>query len=519
MKGKIRDLPVVLLVGVLLTVVPGCGQDTTPEVRLRGDRFDPVRSLIGETMRKHHIASVAIAAAKNGEIVLEEAFGWADMEKQSAATPQSIYALASISKSFTATGLMVLVERGLVDLDRPINDYLGETKLVSYTGHAEQATVRRVLQHTAGLPSHVNVFFEKETARPPDQDESIRRYGIIVDQPGREFVYTNFGYGVLDRVIAGVSGMSYAEFMKAEVFAPLGLTHTSVFADPALQAYTVRQYDAEANPLAALDFDHRGASAVHSSVHDLLSYGMFNLHNKVPGQKRILSGQTIDMMHQPSEFTIPEEGVGEVRVGLGWAVVDLQGVRFVNSTGGMPGTVTRLALVPQENAAVAIMINSDLNEIYSPWDIEWETFAAMIPGFPKRPELVAKKEERAPLPAELQGEWKGSIKTYQGDLAAKLYIRSSRNIVLEIDGEEARPIRVQNPLGGIRFRDGVFEAPFFGSIPTDDCRRSRHVLFLRLRLRGDTLAGVISAVAMNRTFWLPHWVELTKARVNSTFDR
>jgi len=165
------------------------------------------------------------------------------------------------------------------------------------------------------------------------------------------------------------------------------------------------------------------------------------------------------------------------------------------------------------------MINSDLNEIYSPWDIEWETFAAMIPGFPKRPELVAKKEERAPLPAELQGEWKGSIKTYQGDLAAKLYIRSSRNIVLEIDGEEARPIRVQNPLGGIRFRDGVFEAPFFGSIPTDDCRRSRHVLFLRLRLRGDTLAGVISAVAMNRTFWLPHWVELTRARVNSTFDR
>lgn len=95
-------------------------------------------------------------------------------------------------------------------------------------------------------------------------------------------------------------------------------------------------------------------------------------------------------------------------------------------------------------------------------------------------------------------------------MAAKLSIRNGRNIVLEIDGKKTRPMRVRNPLGRVRFRDGVFQAPFFGSIPTDDCKRSQHVLFLRLRRRGDTLSGVAAAVAMNQTFWLPHWMELKK---------
>jgi len=308
-------------------------------------------------------------------------------------------------------------------------------------------------------------------------------------------------------VISNVSGMSYAEFMEAEVFEPLGLTHTSVFVDPALREQAVRHYDARGNVIAALDFDHVGASAVYASIHDLIRYGMFHLGNEVPGQERILSAQTIDMMHEPSDVIMPDE-VLEVRLGLGWATVDLEGVRMVNVTGGMPGTVTRLALMPAENAAVAIMINSGIGDAYAPWEVERETFAAMIPGFPTGPEIVEEREPAAPLPAALQGVWSGSIKTHGGDLPASLTIGEDREMELEIDGRKTVPIRVQSPLGRIRFTDGVFEAPFFGSIPTDDAGRSRHVLFLRLRKRGDTLSGVVAAVAMNETFWLPYWMEL-----------
>ena len=477
---------------------------------LRGDRFDPVRSLIAETARKYKIASVAIAAAKDGEIVWEEAFGWADRAEEIPATPHSIYALASISKSFTATGLMVLAERGLVDLDRPVNDYLGAAKLTVHAGDPEQVTVRRVMQFTAGLPMHHNIFFEGSGAKPPDEDESIRRYGIVVEEPGREYVYSNFGYGVLDRVISNVSGMSYPEFMRNEVFAPLGLTHTSVLADSALERYAVRHYDARGRIVPPLDFDHRGASAVRSSLHDLIRYGMFHLGNAPSGGEPVLTDSSIEMMHLPSDMPVPLEGPGEVRVGLGCAVVDLAGIRFVSMTGGMPGTVTRLTLIPEENAAVAILINTGIVEVYSPWDIEWETFAAMIPDFPESPEITEPTDDAEPVPAELYGVWRGTIETYQGDVPTVLNIRGARNMALEIDGKEKGPIRVRTPLGGVVIRKGTLEGPFFGSIPTDDCARARHVIYLRLRKRGDTLSGVAAAVARDRSFWLPHWIELRR---------
>jgi len=90
--------------------------------------FGGIRSTILETLEKTGAASLAVAVAKNGDIVWEEGFGWANREKEIKATPQTVYHLASVSKPITATGLMLLVERGLLDLDRPANDYLRESK-------------------------------------------------------------------------------------------------------------------------------------------------------------------------------------------------------------------------------------------------------------------------------------------------------------------------------------------------------------------------------------------------------
>ena len=247
-----------------------------------------------------------------------------------------------------------------MDLDCPINAYLGETKLVSHLSDSAQATVRQVLLHTAGLPMHHNIFFGENVEGRPHQDESIRRYGMIANDPGQEFTYSNFGYGLLDSVITRASGKSYAEFMREEVFAPLGLTHTSVLLNPGLAEHTAHLYDDQGNMLPPMDFDHRGASAVHSSIHDLIRYGMFHLQSDVPGQKQILSAEMLETMHRPSRFALPGSGVVESHVGLGWGVVDLEGVRMLVSSGGLLGEIARLALVPEEKVAVAIATSGDV---------------------------------------------------------------------------------------------------------------------------------------------------------------
>ena len=122
-------------------------------------QFEEVRATIEREDRGAGRAVGRRRGGEDGKIIWEEGFGWADREKRIPATEHTMYSLASISKPITATGLMVLVERGLVDLDDPIDDYLGDAKLNGRAFDASEATVRRVANHTAGLPLHYQFFY------------------------------------------------------------------------------------------------------------------------------------------------------------------------------------------------------------------------------------------------------------------------------------------------------------------------------------------------------------------------
>lgn len=106
-----------------------------------------IRSLIQKKMSEEHIPSIAVAVAKNGKIIWEEAFGLADQERQTAATVHTSYYVASVSKSITSTALMTLVARKQLNLDAPANDYLGRAKLHSPQWDVSAATLRRVATH------------------------------------------------------------------------------------------------------------------------------------------------------------------------------------------------------------------------------------------------------------------------------------------------------------------------------------------------------------------------------------
>ena len=497
----------------MLTLLWSCGKQASEDaVLLKGDQFDRVRTLIHDTMKRRSIASMTVAVSKDGKIIWEESFGWADREKKIKATPDTIYPIASISKAMTATGLMVLSDHGRVDIDKPANDYLGEAKLVAYLGKDSDATVRRVMQHTAGLPMYWNLYFEKEKSRPPDIDESIKRYGILVTEPGEVYEYSNLGYGIIDHLISRLSQKSYEEFMRTEVFEPLGMVQTSVLIDPSQKENVAQLYDELQSPFPFWDCDHRGASSIFSSARDLIRFGMFHLKHLSSDQSQILSDATIDAMHKPTGISMPDVNIGAVEIGLGWAIVDLYGHRFLSATGGAPGVSCRLGLAPSENIAVAILCNSGISdsaEIWNLWYIEWSIYAALIPKLPKGIDIPLKKEAYAP-PDALEGEWKGMIKTHIGDLPVRMHFEKKEGVSLSVNGKSVHPIDVENPLGIISFKNGIFQGPFFGGVGTEDTKRAPNVLFLHMRLRGNKLNGYAAAIAMNQKFCLPYWIELTK---------
>src|SRR5215831_11984926 len=175
--------------------------------------------------------SIAIAVARRGRIVWEHAFGKSDIESQQAATVNTPYFIASISKTITATALMALVAHKKMDLDRPVNTYLRNAKITSPMWDVSQVTLRRLANHTAGLATYAHGCPVDSSTCDSSPVNAIRRYGVAVWKPGEMFDYSNLGYGVLGEVVAETSGDSLDAALRRLVFQPLGMSSCAVGPD------------------------------------------------------------------------------------------------------------------------------------------------------------------------------------------------------------------------------------------------------------------------------------------------
>jgi CubicO group peptidase (beta-lactamase class C family) len=468
---------------------------------LAADEFDSVRVFIRSQMVETSAPSLAVAVARDGKIVWEEGFGWADREKRIAATPHTLYSLASISKPITATGLMVLVQAGKIDLDRPVNDYLGDAKLRARVGDAAQATVRRVANHTSGLPLHYQFFYIDEPYRRPTMDETILRYGNLVTVPGEKHEYSNLGFGILDCAMARTAGRAYEDFMRQEVFQKLGLTHTSVGIGPGLEKLAATRYGEDGLPIPFYDFDHRGASAIYASAHDLVRFGLFHLKAHLPDQVAILSDASLDEMHKPTAVVGPHAGYG-----IGWATSDTPGgYHVVSHTGGMGGVATSLRILPSEKLAVVVLCNARST---LPGRVSDEILAAMLPHWPtnRNPATAPQPKPFQPT-ADLIGTWKGKLVTYKAELPFELRVLESGEVQTRV-GSQFHML-----LNDVRMEDGYLSGRFLSDIQTEDANRRPYFLLLKLKLRGAVLNGPVSAISLpgKRTGnALTSWAELRK---------
>jgi len=483
-------LPLALAVIGLAPAADGQSSDPFASVRAAMHRMvDTVRS-----------PSVAVAVAKDGRILFEEAIGLANQEKLIPATPYTMYALASISKPLTATGLMVLVDRGQVDLDRPANAYLGTAKLTGLAGNADGATVRRVLSHTAGLPLHSNFFYADRGYSPPPMDETIVRYGNLVFPPGQVYEYSNLGYGIISHLIERVSGRSYAEFMRTEVFAPLGLTRTSIDIPSELAEFVAERYGYDNRPSPFFTFDHIGASSVYSSAHDLVRFAMFHLKDRLPDQRAILQDATVDLMHQP---TPPSTS------GLGFGI--FEGGKLLAHTGGMPGATTLMILYPAWNLAIVVLSNTSTRPaaMTQEFTIAREAVAAVLPDVaPSRlgPPPGPPGPSSLVVTPELAGEWSGTLRTYQRTVPMRLRINTDGSIQAWIGDQSGASVT------NASFSDGRLSGTFAARIPAADAERWPHNVSLGLLLRGGKLAGEVTANSTGDRvyFSLSSYAELTR---------
>lgn len=463
---------------LLLSVLPLAAQGQAAQ-----DRFDKARALIRQQIVNGSTPSISVAVAQHGKIVWEQSFGWANREEMIPATVNTMYSLASVSKPLTATGLMTLVQAGKIDLDKPINDYLGDARLKARIGNANDATVRRVANHSSGLPFHYQFFYSNQPYPKPSYDQTILQYGNLVTIPGEHFQYSNLGYGFLGYVLARVSGESYPAFMRQNVFIKLGMTHTSVGIGPGLKKFQAIRYDSKGARIPFYITDTTGASDIYSSVHDLIRFGMFQLKDHLPDQTQILTDASIEAMQTPT-MNIS----GNLGYGIGWNVEDRpDGYRVVSHTGGMPGVATVLMLVPSQDIAVVVLTNSLHYPPTTVFEIVNAIFKALLPKWQATPPKPPTPVPFTPGP-NLLGTWKGTLHTYQKDVPVTLKFLRSGDVHVQIGDE------LPSLMTNVQFKDGWLSGDAWGEVPTGDAERHHtNTLQFSLKLRGNHLNGAVSA--------------------------
>jgi len=504
-----RFIPMFLIVILLISPFAAYSDQKTDNKPATFDRFSGIKYYIQNIMKSTRTPSISVAVAQEGKIVWEESFGWANREKQIKAIPQTIYSLASTSKPMTATAMMILVERGLIDLNEPVNSYLGDSRLTAYEGNAADATIARLMHHTAGLPTIWNFYFDGAQINRPHLPESIKQYGILTSPPGTVYEYSNLGYGIAEYIIERVSGKSFAQFIKSEVFEPLGM-HQSFVATEIFQYDSIAaRYIENKNASPFFEVMSSGGGGICASVHDLLLFGMFHLKNHLPDQKKILSDSTIDYMQSCVDPLVPDSPYK-----LGWDVKEMFGYRVVNHGGGMPGVSSALLLVPSENIAIAILCNGTYIDLYK--KIGYRILARMLPEKKGKQKTIPKKNETGDLNVQFPsqkyvGQWDGEIKTDKDHIPVSLDIDETGKVTLTLIDEGRKCLPVET----FRYNNGTLRGSFDFDIPTKDASVCRHKVYMSLKLYDNRLSGYAAAVSYRvEVFHLPYYIEFEK-RSNS----
>ncbi|HRW11392.1 MAG TPA: serine hydrolase domain-containing protein [Caldilineaceae bacterium] len=320
--------------------------------------FAPLELMIHEALATAKMAGIAIGIVQENAIAYSKGFGVRSIATGELVTAESLFHMASVSKPFSATAIMQLVEQGKLTLDDRVCDHLPYFQLADERHHA--ITIRQMLTHTSGMPDTEDYAWDK----PETDEEALERYvrslahEQLLSTPGEAFAYSNIAYEVLGDLIAKVSEMSFEQYMKSQILDPLGMHHSTFLRSevPAHLATTphVGTERAEVSAVYPYNRCHAPSSTLHSNTVDGCRWALANLNEGQLEGASILSSASAESLFGRYHAT----GEGDF-IGLSWFHADYRGYPRISHGGGDTGYASYLALFPREKAAVVVMANSD----------------------------------------------------------------------------------------------------------------------------------------------------------------
>ncbi|MEO9256554.1 MAG: serine hydrolase domain-containing protein, partial [Tepidiformaceae bacterium] len=331
---------------------------------------DRLAAFVTETMESLQVPGVALGITDKGE-EYSAAFGVTSVDNPLPVTVGTLFQIGSTSKTFTATLMMKLVERGEIDLYSPVRKYLPDFVLQS----EEDAAKARVIDCLSHVGGWAGDYF-RDTGRGEDAlAKMVERMSRLpqLTPCGEVFSYNNAGFYVAGRIIEVVTGQPFAMAMRSMVLEPLGLTHTYFSQDDLItyrvaSGHIVMPDGPQVTRPWQLSASVDPAGGLVSDVHDQLAYARFHMGDGTAQDgKRLLEQATLDQMKRP----VHEAGSMCDEVGISWLLRRVGDVQIVQHGGATNGQMAAFTTIPVHRFAFTILTNanrgSELHSLVSQW--------------------------------------------------------------------------------------------------------------------------------------------------------
>jgi D-alanyl-D-alanine carboxypeptidase len=304
---------------------------------------DSIDDYVTAQMEKQHIPGLSLAVIKEGKVVKAKGYGWANVETKTPATTETVYKIASVSKQFIASGIMVLAQDGKLAVDDKVSKYLRGTPEIW-----KEITIRHLLTHTSGIPREAPGFDPMKVQ--PDADVIKTSYPLPLRfAPGEKWEYCNVGYFALAEIIYKVSGKPWGEFLAQRVFTPAGMTATRTTTSSEIVSNRAGGYTWTGSTLKNAEnyLAVRPSGAFLSTVADLAKWDTALTTGSA------LSRSSLDQMWTPvmlkSDKTHP--------YGFGWSLDAYRGHKHFHHGGSLPGFRSEFARFPGDKLTVIVLTN------------------------------------------------------------------------------------------------------------------------------------------------------------------
>jgi len=378
--------------------------DSTVEERMA--LMAHVDGLIAAHQREHGLGAITLSVVRDDGLWLARGWGLADIESEREVVPEeTLFRIGSVSKTFTWTAVMMLAERGQLDLDADVNDYLPDFRVREAFG--EPVTLRQIMHHRAGFEDTLRLFAVADDEPRALAELLAEHQPERVHPPGQRTSYSNWASALAAQVVENVARVSYGEFLQTEILDPLGMQDTTALApaamDEDLRARLATGYRPEQGALVGQDFMQIGpywpAGGMASTATDMARWMRFHLNGGELDGVRLLEADGHGRMWTRAFDDRPEAA----DVAHGFQDRPYRGLQTFGHAGGTAAYLTNMVLVPELSLGVFLSQNS--THTASPIRQVPDLVIDHVAGFEYRPWLIDRDETGAEALAELAGTY------------------------------------------------------------------------------------------------------------------